>query len=195
MTGKRKRPRLQRRQRLQKYVTNANNKISHLNPGRMDYLRMKDKPRLEDMNADFLFRAAQLGLTSDQIAHIFGVSINRYYKALKERPELKSSLLAGKGLAIQYAAEKLWEKIEGGSLGAIMFYLRTQARWSTLEKNVVQIEEGSYEREEAKNALGRLDDTDLNTLGQLLAKARQAQSESEGASSQSTHIDGPSTVQ
>jgi len=173
MAVKKGRNRLKKRQRLQKYVTNPTNRISHLNPGKMDYLRMKVVPEITDPESvQQLFRMAQLGMTSDQVAHVFGISINRYFKELKKNPTFKTAQLAGKGLAIQYACEKLWEKVEEGNLSAIIFYLRTQAKWSSLEKNVV-VEEPGPSQDDAKNALRTLDDSDLNTLGELLMKARQ----------------------
>ena len=196
MVKKRQRPRLQKRQRLQKYVTNPTNRISHLNPGKMDYLRMKLRPDITDPDSvQRLFRMSQLGMTSDQIAHVFGISINRYFKELKKNQVFKEAQLSGKGLAIQYACEKLWDKIEEGNLPAIIFYLRTQARWSALEKNVVQVEDLTDGKEEAQNALKTLDDKDLNTLGALLQKARQKAMEEEGASPQSVAMPAPGRVQ
>lgn len=196
MAIKRKRVKLKKRQRLQKYVTNPTNRISHLNPGRMDYLRMKLRPDISDPDSvQRLFRMSQLGMTSDQVAHVFGISINRYFKELKGNPVFKKAQLCGKGLAIQYACEKLWEKVEAGNLGAIIFYLRTQARWSSLEKNVVQVEDFSIDKDEARNALKTLDDTDLNTLGTLLIKARQKAAEVDGAKAGSIALPAPETIQ
>jgi len=194
---KTQRKRLNKRQHLQKYATNPLNRISHLNPGKMDYLLMRLRPDITSPDAvQQLFRMSQLGLTSDQKSHVFGISINRFFKELKANPTFKEADLAGKGLAIQYACQKLWDKVEEGNLGAIIFYLRTQAQWSSLEKNVVKVEDlESASREDAKNALQTLDDTDLNTLGTLLAKARLNTVQEEGASPDSVPMSGPRTIQ
>jgi hypothetical protein len=70
-----------------------------------------------------------LGLTQTQIHDFFGIGNNAWYERKKDYPELEIAFARGKAQTIGRVSGKLMEKIESGDLGAIIFYLKTQARW------------------------------------------------------------------
>jgi hypothetical protein len=70
------------------------------------------------------------GLTAEQIYLYFGVHRDCWYDTIKRHPELGEAVKEGKIKALAMVAGKLMKAIHEGNLTAIIFYLKTQARWS-----------------------------------------------------------------
>lgn len=69
------------------------------------------------------------GLTQIQICDYFGISQFTWTNRAKETPELKLAFKRGKSKQIAKVSGKLIEQINGGSVPATIFYLKTQAGW------------------------------------------------------------------
>lgn len=74
------------------------------------------------------------GLTRQQIAHYFGYSANTFRAAQERQPEIEQAMLTGKAKTISYVSGKLMDAVRKGNLSAIIFYLKTQARWHEFDK-------------------------------------------------------------
>lgn len=80
------------------------------------------------------------GLTNEQIFNYYGVGKNFWYESKQANPEIDKAFQRGKSKTISMVSGKLMEKIRQGNLSAIIFYLKTQARWS--EHSTLGIEGG-----------------------------------------------------
>lgn len=69
-------------------------------------------------------------LTKDQIADYFGIGRTTYYEIEKRQPEVAERYNKGKAKAIGAVAQGLVQKAREGDNTCMMFYLKTQARWS-----------------------------------------------------------------
>ena len=91
-------------------------------------------------NKEMVSKLSGLGLTHIQIASVLGISRTTLYKHYKE--ELDS----GKAICIGRVAENLYKMATGdisarNTLGAAIFYLKTQANWR--EVNTIEVTDGS----------------------------------------------------
>lgn len=73
---------------------------------------------------------AARGLTIEQIRGYFGIKHTIWYELCDKYPDLADACFYGKSKGIAMAAGKLMELVKAGNLGAIIFYLKTQARFS-----------------------------------------------------------------
>ncbi len=88
-------------------------------------------------------RLAELGLTLKQIAYYFGVSeptIERWVA----RPEVVMAYQNGKAKGLSTIAESLYQQAIKGNMTAIIFYLKTQGKWS--EKQEIEHKHSGYIR-------------------------------------------------
>lgn len=92
-----------------------------------------DAKTLEDVET-----LAGMGLTMQQIAHYYGLSASGWFKAMQRQPELTAVACKGKAKTIAMVSGKLMELVKNGDRVAIIFYLKTQARWS--EAKDVEVE-------------------------------------------------------
>ena len=98
-------------------------------------------PKIEsNENKEMVSKLSGLGLTHIQIASVLGISRTTLYKHYKE--ELDS----GKAMCIGRVAENLYKMATGdisarNTLGACIFYLKTQANWR--EVNTIEVTDGS----------------------------------------------------
>ena len=98
-------------------------------------------PKIEsNENKEMVSKLSGLGLTHIQIASVLGISRTTLYKHYKE--ELDS----GKAMCIGRVAENLYKMATGdisarNTLGAAIFYLKTQANWR--EVNTIEVTDGS----------------------------------------------------
>ncbi len=86
------------------------------------------KEKLEEMSI-----LAGKGLTMQQIADYFNWDKDAFYDFMKQYPEMREALARGKAKTISFVSGKLIEKIREGDTQSIIFYLKTQGRWSTVE--------------------------------------------------------------
>ena len=103
------------------------------------------KPRLT-ITPEFLAEVEQLagqGLTNEMIHYYYGVGSVAWYEYIRLYPELGLALKRGKPRTMKLVTGKLMEKVQDGNLTAIMFYLRTQGRWS--ETNTLAVTGGDTE--------------------------------------------------
>ena len=77
------------------------------------------------------------GLTQEQIHRYYGWSKDVWYARCKEHPELRDGFYQGKAKTISFVAGKLMELVKKGNLSAIIFYLKTQGRFS--EHNLADV--------------------------------------------------------
>lgn len=80
-------------------------------------------------------KLAGLGLTITQIHDYYGVTDKTWLKLRKKHPQLELAQKQGRSVNHEYVAGKLRKKIEQDNLGAIIFYLKTQAGWREKEYN------------------------------------------------------------
>lgn len=93
---------------------------------------------------DVLSEVEQLagqGLTNEMIHNYYGISHDTWYKNIRYHPELGLALKRGKPKTLKLVTGKLMEKVLEGNLTAIIFYLRTQGRWS--EHSTVAVKDES----------------------------------------------------
>lgn len=79
-------------------------------------------PKIEEL--------AGLGFTQENIYNYFGMSCDTWYKRVKEKPEIAEAIKRGKAKTLANVTGKLMELVNQKNLGAIIFYLKTQHRWS-----------------------------------------------------------------
>lgn len=83
-----------------------------------------------EVDEHFIATARKLsgrGLTHTQIHSYFCISHDTWFRYLKEHPELKAAVQAGRSKMISYVAGKLLQLCKKGNLKAIIFYLQNQA--------------------------------------------------------------------
>lgn len=162
----------------------SSTRITTLNPEAIDYLRGPGRPRRgEELKTELsaedlkvIYRTSQLGMTVEQIAHVLEMSIDSFYKFIKDESSgAKDALERGRALAIKYVTEKLWGGIEQGKMSAILFYLRCRAGWS--ERRVLEVPGLSdlalSTQEETEKTLKHLKDDELQLIGKMLTEAEQ----------------------
>lgn len=79
-------------------------------------------------------RMAKLGLTLDEIAYILRISPKTLDRRLEDDESVRLAYDTGRAIAKETVVGKLFEKIESGNIAAIIFWLKTQAKWR--EKDV-----------------------------------------------------------
>ena len=77
------------------------------------------------------------GLTQQQIYRYYGIGHNYWNKLKKENKELRRAFHKGKSKTILAVSGRLMDKIRCNDLGAIIFYLKTQAGWR--EKTTINV--------------------------------------------------------
>lgn len=74
-------------------------------------------------------------MTISQIADYFGMGERTFYEIKAQNPAVAAAYKKGKATGIKDATGLLWTKMREGDTTAIIFYLKTQAGWSTEVKN------------------------------------------------------------
>jgi hypothetical protein len=92
-------------------------------------------------------------LNCNRIAQYFGVSKNTFLRIRERQPEVMTAYQKGKAEAAEYVVSKLFENIDNNDTTAILFYLKTQEKWSeksNREINKEAIESLDFSSPEAK---------------------------------------------
>lgn len=78
---------------------------------------------------DLISRAAGLGLTQENIAHLIGANFETFRLWLKKDDQIRLLYEQGKANTRFKVAEKLMDKINEGDTACILFYLKCQCGW------------------------------------------------------------------
>lgn len=89
------------------------------------------------MDIDKIEMYAGRGLNKEQVAQCLGISRRVFFKYQEENPEFAEAYDRGRAKATAVIAGKLLQKVETGSLVAIIFWLKCQAGWK--ETGVLEI--------------------------------------------------------
>lgn len=73
-------------------------------------------------------------LSKEQIADYFGIARNTFNAIMDRQPEVFERYKKGKSKAVRAVGTKLLQKAMEGDLTSMIFYLKTQAGWSTEQK-------------------------------------------------------------
>lgn len=169
--------------RRNKLKRRSSTRITTINPEAIDYIRGPGRPRrgterteLKPEEIKVIYRSSQLGMTVEQISHLLEMSIDSFYKFVKDETSgAKEALESGRAMAIKYVTEKLWGNIEDGKMSAILFYLKCRAGWS--ERRVLEVPGLSdlalSSQEESEKTLKHLHDEELQAIGKMLQEAEQ----------------------
>ena len=74
------------------------------------------------------------GLNVTQIRSYYDVPASTWADIIEREPEVLEALMVGKNRTLSFVAGKLMELVQKGNLGAIIFYLKTQARWRETDR-------------------------------------------------------------
>jgi IS30 family transposase len=69
-------------------------------------------------------------LSIEQIADYIGVGKTTFYELMDRQPEISERYKRGKAKAIGSVAQSLIQKAQAGDNTCMVFYLKTQARWT-----------------------------------------------------------------
>lgn len=86
------------------------------------------------------------GMTQEHIANYFGIGASFFYELKKRYPELQTAYIEGKAKMIALASGKLIELVKKGNPTAVIFYLKTQARFRETDRPDDQDESGAKDR-------------------------------------------------
>ena len=127
--------------------------------------------KLTDDELDQLRRLAGL-LNLDQVADYFAISLDNFEKMRKEDPEIMEIYRQGRASTIGRVAKTLVQKALEGDTQSLMFYLKTQGRWT--EKLDVEVKgEVSLASALREMAQTKVIDGDASEVGRLDGKPTQ----------------------
>ena len=125
--------------------------------------------KLTEQELDQLRRLAGL-LNVDQVADYFAISHHNFAVMRKEDPEITEIYNQGRSHTIGKVAQTLVQKALDGDTQSLMFYLKTQGRWT--EKLDVEVKgEVTLASALREMAQTRVIDGDSSEVGQLDASA------------------------
>lgn len=126
-----------------------------------------------------IYELACVGATLDQIAHVMRVSERTLMYRMKDNDNLSAAYKNGRNDAIAFASNKLFTHIRRGNLAAIIFYLKTQARWKevqgvelTADKMIESFVGKQSGVGSSDDLLTHLNDNELKQLHTVLKAAR-----------------------
>lgn len=114
----------------------------------------KQTLEVTDETLEKIEKMSGVGLTQLQIASYYGITPQCWHKTKKRDKRLDVAVKKGKSQAIVMVAGKLMQKINEGNLSAIIFYLKTQGRWS--ENSTVELKDNV----KSKHQIYKIDTTD-----------------------------------
>lgn len=95
-----------------------------------------------------LERLARVGLSQSQIADWFGFSERTLRNRFQSDPDLVAAYKKGKAEGVGKVADTLFQQAMGGNITAMIFYLKTQGRWTEVQKVEHTVQEAPVEPEE-----------------------------------------------
>lgn len=105
---------------------------------------------LNDKQIKEVTELAESGLNCEQIAHYFGMGETTFFELKKRNEKVSEAYKKGKAAGIKKATGLLWSKMMDGDTTSIIFYLKTQARWSEKNNLNVTSEDGSMSPKDFK---------------------------------------------
>ncbi len=81
-------------------------------------------------------------MTLQDLADYYQIERESFKRMLERQPEALSVFKKGKAYGNRVVASKLMQKALSGDLGAMIFYLKTRARWSEYQKTQLSLETG-----------------------------------------------------
>ncbi len=93
---------------------------------------------------------AESGLNCEQIANYFGISESAFFELKKKDSRISGAYKKGRSAGLKKATGLLWSKMLDGDTTSIIFYLKTQGRWSEKNNLNVTSEDGSMSPKEIK---------------------------------------------
>lgn len=105
---------------------------------------------LSDEQIKEVAELAESGLNCEQIAHYFGMGETTFLELRNRDKKVSVAYKMGRSAGLKKATGLLWRKMLDGDTASIIFYLKTQGRWS--EKNNLNVisEDGSMSPKEIK---------------------------------------------
>lgn len=70
------------------------------------------------------------GATLENIRAYYGVGKNKFYVICEKQPRVVEAIFRGRTRTVLSVAGLLLEKAKGGNVTAMIFYLKTQGRWT-----------------------------------------------------------------
>ena len=74
------------------------------------------------------------GLNIGQLRSYYDIKVDRWLAILQREPEVAEAVSTGKAKTVSFVAGKLMELVQKGNLSAIIFWLKTQARWRETDR-------------------------------------------------------------
>lgn len=121
-----------------------------LKHGGEDVLKEKIEEKIEDKRG-FQYTEEMLkeisilsgkGFTKYQIADYYGIKPNTLSMHIRRFPEIDRAFRKGKSKALALVSTHLFQQIKDGSTVATIFYLKTQAGWSSkTEEDMIEYDE------------------------------------------------------
>ena len=130
--------------------------------------------RLSPFQLMEIYRMAQTGLDMTRVGYCLGYTPTQLRYAMDKDPRAKWMYLEGRAKAAQFATGLLWKKIRQGDNTCLIFYLKTQLKWS--EKVTVALEHdlqdliGATDGTIMKDRLKGMTTTELMEFAALLGK-------------------------
>lgn len=85
---------------------------------------------LTEEQIEMCAKYAAVGLNLNQMAALCDVSTTTFDEILKREPHIARAIEKGRSRGIGKMAQTLFQQAEGGNTTALIFYLKTRARWA-----------------------------------------------------------------
>lgn len=90
------------------------------------------KPKLEinEKTLKEIERLSEQRFTQQQMHEYFGIGHDTWYSLVKKHPEMSDIIKRGRAKSYGFVVSKLMQQINDGNITAIIFFLKTQGKWS-----------------------------------------------------------------